>query len=99
MGPSSPSPEALPVERAGLAFERADDPGRHPAAVEATRLRRRPLVADPGLVHETGVERDVVADRVVAGQRLRIRPRDVVDRPARLFERVVGRLALPLAEG
>ena len=57
---------ALPAPGARLALDGPDDPGRHPAAVEAARLGCRPLVADPGLVDLGGVEGEVAADRLEA---------------------------------
>jgi len=82
---------------AGLALEGADDPRRHPAAVEPARLGRRALVADPRLVNEAGVERVVSGDRLVPRQRPRVRPGDVRDRAPRQHEGSIRGLALPLA--
>ena len=61
------APRPLPAPAARLALDRPHDPRRHPAAVEAAGLRRRSLVADPRLVHQPGVEREVAADRLEAG--------------------------------
>ena len=64
-----------------------DDPRRHPAAVEAAGLRRRPLVADPRLVDPRRVERQVAGDRLEARpsgpRRTRRRSRRPARRPRR----------------
>src|SRR4051794_32915115 len=82
-----------PVQRAGLTFERAFDLGGDPAAVEPSWLRRHPLVVHPALVDARCVERDVVAQHLVLRLRRLVAPRRV----ARIAERPVRGLALPLA--
>ena len=80
----------------GFAFERADDVGRDPAAVEAAGLRH-----DPFAVNETfnsgGIESDVVLQHRVTRAWPRVAPRD--GRVGIGGERPVLRRAFPLAYG
>ena len=64
----------LPAERAGRSFERADQVGGDPASVEVALLRVDALVVQPGGVDASGVEGDVIAQRVILGRRVRVAP-------------------------
>src|SRR5216683_2310414 len=89
----------LPALGAGLALERADDPLGDPAPIELAWLRPGLLVADVAGVHRRAVERDVIADRLVAGLRVVVRPADVLERPVADAQRVIGGEPLPLTDG
>src|SRR4051812_7741479 len=74
------------------ALERAHEVPGDPASVEVARLRPDQLVVEVGRFHAAGVERDVVAQGLVAGRRLQVRPGDdLVAKPQ------VGRETLELA--
>ena len=77
----------------------AGDVARDPAAVEAALLRLHDLAVERALVHQRGVERDCVADRLEARPRVAVRPRGALDAAAVGAGHVeVRRVALPLAE-
>ena len=65
-----------PAERAGRAFERTDQIGGDPAAVEVAVLGVRALVVEPRRVDTPRVERDVVSQRLIARGWVGVRPAD-----------------------
>ncbi len=96
--PDSRSVVDLPAHTARAAFEGPFEIVGHPAAIEATRLRRDGFVTDETGVHGAGVDGQMVADRFEGRCRIWIAPRgptsDGIAGPDAL---VVGD-ALPLAE-
>jgi hypothetical protein len=89
----------LPSPGARAAFERADDLGRDPAAVEPAGLRLRALVADVACVHGSDVEGDVGLDRAERRGGALVAPSDFLSGAAVHSHCPVGCVSFPLAEG
>jgi len=93
---SSGRAASLPAAGAGRPFERADEIAGDPSTVKVTRLGLHSFLANPRRVDASGIERDVVAQRLVARRWRRVAPGDRVC-PILSDQRVeVARFALEL---
>src|SRR5215212_1057086 len=88
-----------PAQRAGRALERPDQVRRDPAAVEVALLRVDLLVVHPRRVDAAGIEREVVAQRLVARGRVGEAPGARADAALADDGVEVARRALELAPG
>lgn len=92
---------ALPVVRAGGAFEGAGDVGGDPAAIEVAGLRDDAFAVDGAFVDAIGVEGYVVAEFGVGGRRLNVAPggvgADGAWRAGEIEERVKGEVDVPIS--
>src|SRR5437899_7498751 len=89
---------ASPARASRAPFERAHDPRRDPSAVEATFVGVHLFVVDEARVDALWVERHVIGDGPEALDRIAVGPNRIDRFLAVDDDRVVVRLALPLAE-
>ena len=90
-------PLASPREGTRFALEGPNDRVRDPATVERARLRARPFIVDPTLVHERRVERDHSGECAICRRRIGVAPRSSRNGTTATSHDVVVRPALPLA--